>query len=205
MFRTMLIGRDEERAILLDALESGHSELIVVHGRRRIGKTFLIRSAYEGRVSFEFSGMYRGSFRQQLKNFHLAFPAKGRAKAPPGDWIDAFDRLGRYLERSKGKAKPTSARAATVKKIVFIDEFPWLDGHRSGFLAAFSAFWNGYATKRKDLVVVICGSAASYMIKRVINNKGGLHNRLTRRIRLAPFTLCETERLLRHNKVLYTR
>jgi hypothetical protein len=205
MFRTMLVGRDEERAILLDALESGRSELIVVHGRRRIGKTFLIRSAYEGRVSFEFSGMYRGSFRQQLKNFHLAFPAKGRAKAPPGDWIDAFDRLGRYLERSKGKAKPTSARAATVKKIVFIDEFPWLDGHRSGFLAAFSAFWNGYATKRKDLVVVICGSAASYMIKRVINNKGGLHNRLTRRIRLAPFTLCETERLLRHNKVLYTR
>lgn len=191
----MLIGRDEERALLLDALESGHSELIVVHGRRRIGKTFLIRSVYEGQVSFEFSGMHRGAHRQQLKNFHMAFPAKARPKAPPADWIDAFDRLGRYLDKLKGKAK----------KVVFIDEFPWLDGHKSGFLAAFTNFWNGYATKRKDLVVVICGSAASYMIKRVINNKGGLHNRLTRRIRLAPFNLCETEQLLRHNKVLFTR
>ncbi|MBK6628632.1 MAG: AAA family ATPase [Flavobacteriales bacterium] len=191
----MLIGRDEERALLLDALESGHSELIVVHGRRRIGKTFLIRSVYEGQVSFEFSGMHRGAHRQQLKNFHMAFPAKARPKAPPADWIDAFDRLGRYLDKLKGKAK----------KVVFIDEFPWLDGHKSGFLAAFTNFWNGYATKRNDLVVVICGSAASYMIKRVINNKGGLHNRLTRRIRLAPFNLCETEQLLRHNKVLFTR
>ncbi len=91
------------------------------------------------------------------------------------------------------------------KKVVFIDEFPWLDGRRSRFLAAFSNWWNSYATKRKDLVVVICGSAASYMIKKVINDRGGLHNRVTQRIRLEPFTLHETEQLLQRNKVRFTR
>ncbi|MBX2972130.1 MAG: hypothetical protein KF797_03420 [Flavobacteriales bacterium] len=198
----MLIGRDIERGILLEALETGRSELIVVHGRRRIGKTFLIRSAYEGRLTFELVGMHRGTIRQQLKNFHMALPAKARSKKPPADWMDAFALLGRYLTK---QGRPGSRVKAVRKKVVFIDEFPWLDGHRSGFLAAFSNFWNSYATKRNDLVLVICGSAASYMIRHVINNKGGLHNRLTRSIRLQPFNLRETEALLRSKGVRHTR
>jgi len=190
-----IIGREEELRVLRDALDTGYSELIVVHGRRRIGKTFLIRNAYEGRLSFELSGMHNGTLKEQLKNFMLALPANARPKAPPADWLDAFHLLGRYLGRLKGKAK----------KVVFIDEFPWLDGHRSGFLSAFANFWNGYATKRRDLVVVICGSAASYMIRHVINNRGGLHNRLTRKIRLAPFDLRDTERMLEHGRVKLAR
>jgi len=191
----MLIGREEERDILLDALNSGHSELVAIYGRRRIGKTFLIREVYAGHMNMEFAGMHRGSLRQQLKNFHMALPAKLRKGGPPADWLDAFQLLGRYFDGLRGKRK----------KVLFIDEFPWLDTHRSGFLAAFSHFWNSYCTKRKDLVVVICGSAASYMVQRVVNNKGGLHNRLTRRIRMAPFNLRETEQLLQHNKVRLTR
>ena len=191
----MLIGREEERKILLDALNTGQSELIAIYGRRRIGKTFLIRQVYAQRVNFEFSGMHRGTLRQQLKNFHLAFPARLRKGKAPADWLDAIQLLGRYFDGLKGKGK----------KVLFIDEFPWLDTHRSGFLAAFSHFWNSYCTKRKDLVVVICGSAASYMVQRVVNNRGGLHNRLTRRIRMAPFNLRETEQLLQHNKVRLTR
>jgi len=191
----MLIGRKEERKILSDALNTGHSELIAIYGRRRIGKTFLIRQVYAKRVSFEFSGMHRGTLRQQLKNFHQAFPTKYHKGKAPADWLDAFQLLGRYIDGLRGKGK----------KVLFIDEFPWLDTHRSGFLAAFSHFWNGYCTKRTDLVVVICGSAASYMVQRVVNNKGGLHNRLTRRIRMAPFNLRETEQLLQYNQVRLTR
>ncbi len=198
----MLVGRRNEYGILQEALSTGHSELIVVHGRRRIGKTFLIRHAYADRITFELSGMHRGTLRQQLKNFHLALPAKARSKQPPADWMDAFELLGRHLDKH---VKPKGRAKTAPKKVVFIDEFPWLDGHRSGFLAAFSNFWNSYATKRKDLVVVICGSAASYMIRHVINNKGGLHNRLTRSIRLQPFSLHETEALLKSKRIRYTR
>ena len=190
-----IIGREAERELLRNALLTSRSELIVVYGRRRIGKTFLIRNTYDGLVRFEFSGMHNGTRKEQLKNFHLAFPKQRKGAQPPRDWIDGFQRLGSYLNGIRTKQK----------KIVFIDEFPWLDGHRSGFLAAFSNFWNSYATKRKDLVIVICGSAASYMINHIINSKGGLHNRLTHRIRLAPFNLHETERLLQQNKVKLTR
>jgi AAA+ ATPase superfamily predicted ATPase len=202
----MLVGREHERAILQEALVTDHSELIVVHGRRRIGKTFLIRSAFEGRMSFELSGMHRGTLKQQLKNFHLRFPVKGRPQLPPDDWIEGFELLGRFLDRTRGKVSKGKRRSVKApKQVVFIDEFPWLDGHRSGFLAAFSNFWNSYGTKRRDLVVVICGSAASYMIRHVVNNKGGLHNRLTRSIRLEPFNLHETELLLKSRKVSLTR
>lgn len=214
MASEVIIGREEEQVILRNALSTVRSELIVVYGRRRIGKTFLIRNVYDGAIRFEFSGMHRGTLKEQLKNFHLAFPGK-RRKDPPSDWIDGFDRLGGYLDGIRSKGKPSAAspsprygargRASAGKKVIFIDEFPWLDGHRSGFLAAFSNFWNSYAAKRKDLVIVICGSAASYMIKRIVHNKGGLHNRLTHRIRLAPFDLHDTERMLRANGSKFTR
>lgn len=191
----VLIGRDEERKELLDALETRYSELIVVHGRRRIGKTFLIRSVYAGKVCFELSGLHNGTLKEQLANFVLAFPASARPRTTPSSWMEAFSLLNRYLGRLQGKAK----------KVIFIDEFPWLDGHRSRFLTAFAHFWNFHATRRSDLVVVICGSAASYMIKHVIKNRGGLHNRLTRNIRLAPFDLRETEHMLQRGGVKLTR
>ena len=193
--KDVVIGRDAEQEQLLDALGSPRAELIAVYGRRRIGKTYLIRNTYADVVSFEFAGMHRGSFKDQLKSFHKALLKKWKKAPAPVDWIEAFDLLGRYLSGSRTKRK----------KVVFIDEFPWLDTRRSGFLPAFSDFWNSYATKRKDLVVVICGSAASYMVTEVIKSKGGLHNRLTRRIRLAPFNLRDTEQLLKRNRVRLTR
>jgi len=153
-------------------LESPRSELIVVYGRRRIGKTYLIRNTYTDAIRFEFAGMHRGTYKDQLKNFHKALTKQWRKAPAPEDWIEAFDLLGKYLGGLKSKSK----------RVVFIDELPWLDTRRSGFLPAFSNFWNSYAAKRKDLVVVICGSAASYMVTEVIKSKGGLRNRLTQRI-----------------------
>jgi len=191
----VVIGRDAEQAQLLDALESPRSELIVVYGRRRIGKTYLIRNTYADVIRIEFAGMHRGSYKDQLKNFHKALTKQWKKAPVPVDWIEAFDLLGKYLGGLKSKSK----------RVVFIDEFPWLDTRRSGFLPAFSNFWNSYAAKRKDLVVVICGSAASYMVTEVIKSKGGLHNRLTQRIRLAPFNLRDTEQLLQRNRVRLTR
>ncbi len=189
-----LIGRKSEKEILTNALKSNRPELIVVYGRRRIGKTYLIREVYKNYIQFEFSGMYNAPLKKQLKNFHLALPSFMSQKEP-SDWIEAFHQLRLYFDKLNSKKK----------KVIFIDEFPWLDTRKSNFLSAFDHFWNSYASKRDDLIVVICGSAASYMINKIIKNKGGLHNRLTQQIQLSPFNLFETEQLLRHHQVKLSR
>ncbi|MFH1321843.1 MAG: ATP-binding protein [Bacteroidota bacterium] len=190
-----LIGRKAEISILSNALKSNRPELIAVYGRRRVGKTFLIRNVYKNDIRFEFSGIHKVPLKQQLKNFHLTLSAKNINFKKPSDWIEAFHQLSQYIDMLTSKKK----------KVIFIDEFPWLDTRKSNFLPAFDNFWNSYASKRDDIVVVICGSAASYMIKNIIKSKGGLHNRLTNRIQLVPFNLHETEQLLKHKKVKLSR
>ena len=190
-----LIGREKEKKILEAALKSNRPELLVVYGRRRIGKTFLIDSVYKKEIKFRFSGIHKASMKEQLANFHLLLSDKNPKFKEPKSWIEAFHQLGIYFASIKSKKK----------KVIFIDEFPWLDSRKSSFLAAFDNFWNSFASKRDDIVVIVCGSAASYMIQNIINNKGGLHNRLTERIQLSPFDLNETEQLLKQNKVKFSR
>jgi len=192
---SVLIGRKSEKTILVNALKSNRPELIVVYGRRRVGKTYLIRQVYKNGIQFEFSGMHKASLKNQLTNFHLTLSSKMPKLKKPKDWIAAFHQLGKYFDKLK----------SNKKKVLFIDEFPWLDTRRSNFLPAFDNFWNSYVSRRNDLVVVVCGSAASYMINNIVKNKGGLHNRLTQRIQLSPFNLFETEKLLQHNKVRLSR
>jgi len=190
-----LIGRKNEISILQNALKSNKPELIAVYGRRRIGKTFLVRNVYKNYIQFEFSGINNCSLKQQLNNFYLTLADKNDSFKKPTDWIEAFHQLNQYISKLTSKKK----------KVIFIDEFPWLDSRKSNFLSAFDNFWNSYATKRDDLVVVICGSAASYMVKNIIKSKGGLHNRITNKIQLLPFNLFETELLLKKNKVKLTQ
>jgi len=186
---TVVIGRKAEKAILQSALTSARPELLVVYGRRRVGKTFLIRTVYKKDMRFEFTGMHKASMQDQLKNFHLTLNDLRKGYTQASDWLEAFHQLRDHITKIRSKKK----------KVIFLDEFPWLDSRRSRFLSAFDAFWNSFASKRTDIVVVICGSAASYMINKIIKNKGGLHNRITQRIQLAPFDLAETEQLLRHH------
>jgi AAA+ ATPase superfamily predicted ATPase len=190
-----LVGREKERSVLENALISKQSELLVVYGRRRVGKTFLIRQIYQKHICFELVGMYKASAKEHLKLFKLTlFNYTQKKSKTPTCWIEAFQQLKEYVDTlPKGK-----------KKVIFIDEFPWLDNNKSSFLKAFDNFWNSYATKRTDLVVVICGSAAAYMINKIIKNKGGLHNRLTDKIRVNPFTLAETAKMLKKNHVKFT-
>lgn len=184
-----LIGRQTEAGILNEALKSNIPELIALFGRRRVGKTFLIRQYLKKQLVFELTGTNDTSMRTQLENFHKALgQAAGNPKLyqKPVNWPDAFDLLSNLL----------LPKLAADKCVVFLDEFPWLNTHRSGFLAAFDHWWNSWANKQANLIVVICGSAASWMIKNIVNNRGGLHNRITRKIRLLPFTLRETEEYL---------
>ncbi len=195
--KNLLIGRKEEIAILQDALDSYESEMVAVIGRRRVGKTFLIQSVYKNQIVFEVTGIQNASKKKQIENFILQlaeisgspFPIK-----PPTSWLQVFALLTSYL-------KP---KESSVKQVIFFDELPWMATHKSGFLQGLSYFWNSWAVKQ-NIVVVICGSAASWMIQKVINNRGGLYNRVTKRIFLSPFTLLETEAYLKARNLQFDR
>ena len=192
----MLIGRKSECNILATARLNNKSELIAVYGRRRVGKTFLIREYFKKEIVFEVAGLYHGNTNDQLQNFtkELKSQNKKGKEDSPKNWLEAFTQLENYLNKLKNKKK----------KVIFIDEFPWFATPKSRFLMAFENFWNQYASKRNDLIVVICGSAASYMVKDILNNKGGLHNRITSTIRLLPFNLHETDLFLKNRGIRYS-
>ncbi|HHM20874.1 MAG TPA: ATP-binding protein [Bacteroidetes bacterium] len=180
----VLTGRKEEQEILEKALASEEAEMVSITGRRRVGKTFLVNTVYKGKIAFEMTGIQSASQSEQLRNFAnqlRIFSASPIMVPPPKDWLDAFFMLIDFLETVDLKKKP----------VVFFDEVPWIATARSGFLKGLSYFWNSWAV-RKKMVVVICGSAASWMIRKILLDKGGLHNRVTRRIRLHPFNLAET-------------
>lgn len=179
----MLIGRTEEQDELRTAYNSEYSEFVAVYGRRRVGKTFLIRETFDYKFTFSHTGLSKKNTKAQLQNFQSSLKAQGMVKAPlPENWFEAFDMLAVLLSRSEDK-----------RKVVFIDEMPWMDAPRSSFLTALEHFWNGWASARKDILLIVCGSATSWIINKIINNHGGLHNRLTYRIQLSPFTLNECE------------
>jgi uncharacterized protein len=195
-FYTMeIIGRISETNILLEALSSTQSEMIAVYGRRRVGKTFLIESVFQDKICFSVSGIHEGNMKEQLNGFSKALFPKKKERQVITNWFEAFDLLELHVEAIKGKQK----------KVIFIDELPWLDTAKSKFISAFETFWNSWATKREDIIVVICGSAASWMIKKILKNKGGLHNRVTVRIRLLPFSLEETEQYLKTKNIRLNR
>jgi hypothetical protein len=184
-----IIGRVAEKKILQEMLASGEAELIAILGRRRVGKTFLVRHFYEKNLVFEFTGIHEAGLDEQLLNFSNSLQQAMGSPIPPAspaNWIQAFSFLRDFL-----KIKVDKEQA-----VVLFDEFPWIHTPKSGFLSAFGHWWNTWASRQPRLKVVICGSAASWMIQNVINNRGGLHNRVSRTIRLLPFSLKETEEFL---------
>jgi len=179
----MIIGRKQEISTIKEVCERDESQFVVVYGRRRVGKTYLVREVFNNKFTFQYSGVANVSNSTQLSEFHRALINQGlKTNEPVKDWFDAFYQLFQLIEQSKDK-----------KKIVFIDEMPWMDARNSNFVTALENFWNAYATRRKDVVLVVCGSATSWIIKKVFRNIGGLYGRVNRRIYLRPFTLKECE------------
>ncbi|MFN0214545.1 MAG: AAA family ATPase [Saprospiraceae bacterium] len=191
-----IIGRKEEATLLNALFQSPKSEFVAVYGRRRVGKTFLIRTVFEDHFHFQLTGQARSNLKQQLLNFQDTLQSfdPGEGNKPPKSWFEAFGKLRRFLE-----SRPPG------KKVVFLDELPWLDTPQSGFVSALEHFWNSWASARRDILLIVCGSAAAWILKKLINDRGGLHNRLTERIILRPFTLQETEAFLRSKGATYDR
>jgi len=182
-----MIGRVKEQGILRGYYESGRPEFVAIYGRRRVGKTYLVRHFFENKFFFETSGEASRSKLEQLNIFNDALIEYGADSSPLSNWREAFVKLKRLILQS-----PSLGR-----KALFIDELPWLDTHKSGFIPALEHFWNSFASTREDILLIACGSATSWIINNLINNHGGLHNRLTGWINLEPFTLRETTDYLR--------
>ena len=196
-----IVGRQREQELLATCLESPRPEFVAVYGRRRVGKTFLVREFFKNRFAFYASGVAGAKTRGQLKSFHESLREVGCSeRALPRDWFEAFARLRRVLEDQNAIREPGSG-----KLVVFLDELPWMDTPRSDFRAAFDRFWNMWASARPDLLLIVCGSATSWMIDNLIDDHGGFYNRVTVQIALAPFTLRECEELLSRARTNMTR
>lgn len=197
-----IIGRKSEIAELERLYSDGRPEFVVLYGRRRVGKTFLVNELFRDRIAFAHTALspmeVKGKelMRMQLQNFAHSLAMSGAdTDSIPTNWLDAFFALEKFLEsRRDGK-----------RQIVFIDELPWLDTPRSGFVTAFESFWNGWCSKRDDIMLIVCGSAVSWISDELINGKGGLYDRVTAEIKLQPFTLKECEDFFRSRKIAIDR
>ena len=190
-----MVARIKERERLNDLEAAKVSDFVVVYGRRRVGKTFLIREHFAQKFAFYAAGLANTSTRKQLLNFHTSiqkFNTKNLKIETPKNWYEAFQSLEKILAANRCK-----------KKVIFIDELPWFDTSRSGFLSALEHFWNSWASARTDILLITCGSAASWMITKILNNKGGLHNRVTQRMKIEPFTLSECKEYLASKNIQY--
>lgn len=191
-----IIGREKEIRELHGLYNSGNAEFVAIYGRRRVGKTFLVDEALKGKITFRHAGLSpvdeqnrKNNLKAQLTHFFFSLQMQGmKGGKCPLSWMEAFYMLEQLLEKKSKDNK---------RQVVFIDELPWLDTPRSGFMTAFEGFWNTWGCHRDNLMLVVCGSASSWMLDNLINNHGGLYGRTTYEIKLHPFTLTECEEYFR--------
>ena len=186
MGKMPLIGRIEEKHLLRKYYDSPKSEFVAVYGRRRVGKTYLIRETLGHVLDFEFSGLYQTSASIQREEFQKELNRlQNTNEITPGNWFDVFDNLREYLLTLKKN-----------KVVVFLDELPWMDTNKSNFRTALASFWNKWGNNKPVLKLYVCGSATTWMVDKLIGDKGGLYGRITRPIYLSPFSLNETKQYL---------
>ena len=190
----MIVGRILEKEKLMKAYESEYSQFVTVYGRRRVGKTFFVRETLDYKFTFEHAGLAKSSMKKQLKAWQSSLKEAGANVPLAKTWIDAFDQLKDVIKNSTEN-----------KKVIFIDEMPWMDTFHSGFIPALEHFWNGWASGRKDVLLVVCGSATSWVINKLVKNHGGLRGRVTTKINIKPFTLQECELYATANKLGMSR
>ncbi|NVK63406.1 MAG: AAA family ATPase [Flavobacteriales bacterium] len=195
-----MIGRSKEQKTLTLLLKREKSSFVAVTGRRRVGKTFLIDDFFQDHLCFRITGIQNGTFEEQLVNFHHRLnhsvgqnkkKAEGLDANPPENWQEAFQRLRSYLD----------SLSSRKKKVIFVDELPWMATPRSNMLQHLAHLWNDYLSKKKHFILVVCGSASSWLTAKVLNDPGGLHNRVSDHINLHPFTLKETKAFLEHKGI----
>lgn len=192
----IFVGRSREIEQLKMIMDSPEAEFVVVYGRRRVGKTFLVNSFFKDKFTFKLTGLALKDKREQLRNFSDTINqyCGGKMFGVPDNWYEAFDMLKTYLQAQKVRGK----------KVVFIDELPWIDTRGSNLVSALEHFWNDWASTQNNLVLIVCGSATSWISKKILKDRGGLHNRVTQKIYIHPFRLAECRQYLKNRSIVMT-
>ena len=198
-----IIGRTKEVDELKQLVQSGRAEFVAIYGRRRVGKTFLVDEALREDITFRHAGLSpvdengkKNNQKEQLLHFYHSLLLQGwKGRSRPKNWLEAFFMLEQHLQGIE----------TGERQVVFIDELPWMDTPRSGFITALEAFWNGRACHRHNMMLVVCGSANSWMLDNLVHNRGGLYGRTTYEIKLTPFTLTECEQFYESRDIQLSR
>lgn len=191
----MIVGRVKEQEILKNALNDDSSHFIAVYGRRRIGKTFLVRETFNNSFTFQHTGLSKKGLKEQLAEFDASLKEYGFSENEKSNsWLDAFRKLKKFINECNDE-----------RKVIFIDELSWMDTAKSDLITAIENFWNTFASPRKDVVLIVCSSATSWVIKKILHDKGGLYNRLTDNIHLDSFSLVECEEYLNKKDIVLNR
>ncbi len=193
-----MIGREKQLEQIELLQTSKKSEFVAVMGRRRVGKTYLIDNAFSNQICFQISGIQDENMQEQLANFYRKLCKYSKVflkKEIPYDWGEAFYYLEMYLSKLPKRKK---------KYVIFLDELPWMATQRSGCLQQLANFWNDFLSKQKNFILVVCGSASSWLAKNISADRGGLHNRLTDIVHVHPFTLKETKQFFKSKKIELT-
>lgn len=191
-----LIGRAEEQGLLKKYIDSDRSEFIAIYGRRRVGKTFLVTETFKGALDFDMTGVIDGDKEDQLVSFNMSLKESGYDGKRVTSWYEAFEALKEVIKKKANSKRPV---------ILFIDELPCLDTPRSGLVKALDLFWNGWANRQSQVKLIVCGSATTWIVDNIIDNHGGLHNRITHEMHIHPFTLHDTEEYLIANSFKWNR
>ncbi|MBR5360745.1 MAG: AAA family ATPase, partial [Lachnospiraceae bacterium] len=190
-----MTGREKESELLEGMLRDDKSHFVAVYGRRRIGKTYLIREVFQSRFTFQHAGVYGGDLKEQIFAFEASIKESGGvSNRKTRNWMEAFEDLKDLIRVSTEK-----------RKVVFLDELSWMDTRNSDLMMALESFWNGWASARSDIILIICASATSWMLSKVVHNKGGLYNRLTEQIHLEALSLKDCEDYVRSNNIAFNR
>ena len=197
-----IIGRKEEIRELERLYKSANSEFVAIYGRRRVGKTYLVKEVFKDRMTFWHTGLSpydrdkKYLLRDQLQTFYYSLQDYGlQGESFPKSWLEAFRLLEKLLTQKDDGSR----------QVVFIDELPWMDTARSRFIPALEHFWNGWAARHDNIMLIVCGSATAWMEDNLINSKGGLYNRLNHEIKLLPFTLSECEEYFKGKEMMMSR
>ena len=193
---TQLIGREIEQKLLRKYIDSERSEFIAIYGRRRVGKTFLVTETFGKQLDFDMTGVIDGNKDDQMVSFNLSLKERGYEGNRVSNWYDAFEALKEVVKKKASKKRHV---------IIFIDELPCLDTPRSGVVKALDLFWNGWATRQNNVKLIVCGSATTWIVDNIIDNHGGVHNRITHEMHIHPFTLHDTETYLTVNGFKWNR
>lgn len=191
-----LIGRTNEKALLQSYVDSQQAEFIAMYGRRRVGKTFLISNMFADMIVFETSGIIHGSSEDQFAAFNHSLRKIGYSGLYANTWMDAFFALEQTL---------TPKIKEDQRQVIFIDELPCLDVRSTRFVVALGHFWNSWVSKHNNLILIVCGSATSWMVDKIVNNHGGLHNRITHTMHLHPFNLAQCEEYFQARGMVWDR